>query len=220
MRGTFAIKLASRLAALVLLVWLAHWLIGWTMVETEALKADKMPMIGILLLLLLLAYAVLIALPFVPGVELGITLLMIEGAWIAPFIWLATLLGLTMAFLAGCALPYAALRRGLADLRLMRASEMIGDLQPLDREARLKFLRDKLPGWMSPLTDGHRYFLLAILINMPGNVVLGGGGGILLLSGFSRLFAAGATVLTIAVAVAPVPLLVYAFGNGWFLPGF
>jgi hypothetical protein len=219
MRGTHIVRLVSRLAALVLLVWLAHWLIGWTMAETEALKAEKMPMISVLLLLLL-AYAVLIALPFVPGVELGITLLMVEGAWIAPFIWLATLLGLTMAFMAGCLLPYAILRRGLADLRLMRASEMIGDLQPLGREARLKFLRDKLPGWMSPLTDRHRYLLLAILINMPGNAVLGGGGGILLLSGFSRLFATGATVLTIAVAVAPVPLLVYAFGNGWFLPGF
>ncbi|MDH5452067.1 MAG: hypothetical protein OEX14_01835 [Paracoccaceae bacterium] len=219
MRGTFFIRIVSRLAALAVLVWLAHWLIEWTMQETVALKDDKMPMVGVMVLLLL-AYAVLIALPFVPGVELGITLLMIEGAWIAPLIWLSTLLGLTIAFMAGCALPYSRLQRALADMRLVRASELIADLQPLTREARLSFLRDRLPGWMSPLVSGHRYLLLAILINMPGNAILGGGGGILLLSGFSRLFSVGKTILTIAVAVAPVPLLVYALGGRLPLPGF
>ena len=34
----------------------------------------------------------------------------------------------------------------------------------------------------------HRYLLFALLINMPGNSVLGGGGGIALVSGFARLY--------------------------------
>jgi hypothetical protein len=35
---------------------------------------------------LLLAYSVLIAAPFVPGIELGLTLMAMEGPWIAPWI--------------------------------------------------------------------------------------------------------------------------------------
>ena len=67
------------------------------------------------LVALLLAYALLIAIPFVPGVELGLTLMMVEGAIIAPFIWAATLLGLVLAFAAGAFLPYPVLRRTLED---------------------------------------------------------------------------------------------------------
>ena len=217
--ATRAGRIALRLALLVLVVWLAHRLIGWTMSESAALKAGLAPALGVLLLLLL-AYAVLIALPFVPGVELGITLMMVEGAWIAPFIWAATLLGLTLAFVAGAALPYPALRRTLDDLRLRRAAQLVGTLEPLSREARLDFLRQRLPSWLSPLARNHRYVLLALLINLPGNSVLGGGGGILLLAGCSRLFSPVATLMTVALAVAPVPVIVYALGESLPLPGF
>ena len=56
---------------------------------------------GLPLAALLLAYALLIAIPFVPGVELGLTLMMVEGAVVAPFIWAATLMGLGLAFAGG-----------------------------------------------------------------------------------------------------------------------
>ncbi|MGB3315212.1 MAG: hypothetical protein WBB85_12430, partial [Albidovulum sp.] len=64
------------------------------------------------------------------------------------------------------------------------------------------------------------YVLLALLINLPGNSLLGGGGGILLLAGMSRLFSPLATLATVAIAVAPVPILVYLMGEGHPLPGF
>ncbi len=214
-------RLLIRLAALALVVWLAHLLIGWTMDETSALKSDgsAMPALA-LLVLLLVAYALLIALPFVPGAELGITLMMVEGAAIAPFIWAATLTGLALAYAAGSLLPYPALRKFLSDLRLARAAGLVDTLQPLDRAARLEFLRSRLPRWLSPLAGGQRYILLALLINLPGNTVLGGGGGILLVAGVSRLFSPLATVLTIAIAVAPVPILVFWLGEDLPLPGF
>lgn len=189
------------------------------MAEGAALKANPMAGIGVLAALLL-AYALLIAIPFVPGVELGLTLLMVEGAVIAPLIWAATLIGLVLAFAAGAVLPYPVLRRTLEDLRLTRAASLVAALEPLDREDRLSLLRDRLPRWLSPLARSHRYLLLALLINLPGNSVLGGGGGILLLAGMSRLFSPLTTFATVAVAVAPVPVLVYLVGETLPLPGF
>jgi hypothetical protein len=212
-------RILLRLVVLAVLVWLAHWLIGWTMAERAALKANPMPAIWFLAALLL-AYALLIAIPFVPGVELGLTLMMVEGAVIAPFIWAATLLGLVLAFAAGALLPYPVLRRTLEDLRLRRAAGLVATLEPLDRDERLAALRDRLPRWLSPLVRSQRYVLLAILINLPGNSVLGGGGGILLLAGMSRLFSPLATLATVAIAVAPVPILVYLMDETLPLPGF
>jgi hypothetical protein len=54
----------------------------------------------------------------------------------------------------------------------------------------------------------YRYFTLAIALNTPGNILLGDGGGIALLAGFSRLFSVPAFALTIMVAVSPVPLVI------------
>ena len=61
----------------------------------------------------------------------------------------------------------------------------------------------------------HRHLMLALLVNLPGNAVIGGGGGILMLSGLSGLFTLPRLLLTLALAVAPVPLVVWAFDLGW-----
>jgi len=50
------------------------------------------------------------------------------------------------------------------------------------------------------------------LINVPGNAFIGGGGGILFLAGFSTMFRPAAMALTIALAVTPVPLVIWALG--------
>ena len=68
------------------------------------------------------------------------------------------------------------------------------------------------------MSGAGRYPLLAALINVPGNAVVGGGGGIALTAGFSRLFRPGWTALTVALAVAPVPLIVWLTGTTDLLP--
>ena len=55
----------------------------------------------------------------------------------------------------------------------------------------------------------HRYVVLAVLLNLPGNVVLGGGGGLAMMAGLSRLFHPLPFVLTVLLAVLPVPLAFY-----------
>ena len=57
-----------------------------------------------------------------------------------------------------------------------------------------------------------RFLIFAVLFNLPGNVAIGGGGGVALLAGMSKVFSLPAYLLTVALAVAPVPLLVYVAG--------
>ncbi len=55
----------------------------------------------------------------------------------------------------------------------------------------------------------YRYLTIAVLINMPGNYLLGGGGGISIVCGTSRRISWKGFLLTIALAVSPVPILAY-----------
>jgi hypothetical protein len=199
-----------RLALVLLAAWLLHLALGWVMTETETLAEGASLRAG-MLMLLLGALALLIAVPFVPGVELGLSLLLVEGGWIAPLVYLATVAGLMVSFLAGQLLPYATLHRTLADIGLRRLCRLIEALQPLGRAERLALLGSRLPARIAPWLLRHRYVAVAALVNMPGNSVLGGGGGILLLCGLSRLFSAPATAATLLLAVAPVPLLAWIY---------
>lgn len=160
----------------------------------------------------LVIYAVLIAIPFVPGVEIGLSVLAAGGADIAPLVWLATACGLSLAFAVGCTVPIAWLRRVLTDLHLIRAAHLVARFEALPPKGRVAFLHEILPskycGWIMK----YRYVNLAILINIPGNSVIGGGGGIAFVSGLSGTFRAPLALLTIAVATAPVPLAIWLFG--------
>jgi len=169
-----------------------------------------------LLALVLLIYAVLIAIPFVPGVEIGLSVLAAGGAEIAPLVWLATASGLMLAYMVGCTLPLAWLHRVLLDLRLTGAAEIVARFEALPPKGRVACVQTLLPrkycGWIVK----YRYVNLAVLINIPGNSVIGGGGGIALISGLSGMFRVPLTMLTIALATAPVPLAIWLFG--WTLP--
>ncbi|MBT8409573.1 MAG: hypothetical protein KJN93_08105, partial [Alphaproteobacteria bacterium] len=154
----------------------------------------------------------LIAVPFVPGVEIGISLMMIEGPGVAPYVYLATVIGLAVAYLCGRYLPYDWLHQVFADLRMWRVCDLLTEIKPLSRERRLTLMRRRLPRWASKIAVDGRYLGLALLFNLPGNSVIGGGGGIAMVAGLSRLFTLRGAVLTIALAVAPVPLAVWYFG--------
>ncbi|HXV11709.1 MAG TPA: hypothetical protein VD839_12995, partial [Burkholderiales bacterium] len=62
-------------------------------------------------------------------------------------------------------------------------------------------------GSMSVLLN-HRYLLLALLLNLPGNVLIGGGGGIAMMAGMSRLYSFPSYLALISVAILPGPVLV------------
>ena len=64
------------------------------------------------LAVLLFGYAILLAMPFVPGVTLGFAIMMVFGPQTAPVVWLASVCGLTFAFSLGRIAP----RRWVAPL--------------------------------------------------------------------------------------------------------
>lgn len=165
-----------------------------------------------LLLVALIVYALLIAIPFVPGVEIGLSVLAAGGPATAPLVWLATAAGLTLAYAAGCLVPLSWLRRMLTDLHLVRAAHLVARFEALTPEGRVRLVHSLLPekycGWIVRF----RYLNLAVLINIPGNSVIGGGGGIAFVSGLSGTFRMPLAVLTIALATAPVPLAIWIFG--------
>ncbi len=202
-------RFVLRLILLLMLAYGVHQLISWFSART----ADIHPGVQVgMLVVLLLVYALLIAIPFVPGIEIGLMLLAVNGAWIAPWIYIATVTGLLFAYAAGEWVPYARLHRILADLHMRRACALLQRIHPLSREERVDALCDNAPKMLRPFISRYHYLFVAAVINLPGNAVIGGGGGILFLIGLSRLFRPAAVALTLALAVMPVPLAVWVFG--------
>ncbi len=158
-------------------------------------------------------YALLLAVPFVPGAEIGLALMAMLGPAIAYLVYLCTIAGLMLAFLVGRLIPLRVLIHLAQDCKLERTANLLHEIAPLDKEARLALLVDKAPKRFLPFLLRHRYLALAAAVNIPGNYLIGGGGGISLMAGISRLFSIPAFLLTIALAVAPVPLAVLIFGT-------
>lgn len=208
---------AARTLARLLLVAAAVW-VALRMLDWVNTASDVMPGPGYfaILGLALVVYAVLLAIPFVPGIEAGIMILAMQGPSAAAPVYLATLAGLWLAYLAGRHLPMRWLAGTLADLGLGRAAALVGQLAPMRGPERLALLSDRLPGRWGPAALRWRFVILALVLNLPGNGVIGGGGGIMLAAGLTRLFRPAPTLATIALAVAPVPLLVWAFDLSLF----
>ena len=163
-------------------------------------------------------YAVLLAIPFVPGVEIGLGLMAMLGPPIAILVYLCTVLGLALSFIVGRLIPLSVLIHLARDIKLDRTSSLLKQIEPLGKQERLSLLVSKAPKRFVPLLLRFRYLALAAALNIPGNYVVGGGGGIALMAGVSRLYSIPGFLFTIALSVAPVPLAVLFFGTD-FLAG-
>lgn len=208
-------RILFRIAVILALAYGAHLLMDWVLTRLMDLPHGMQSvMLTSVLLLVLVAYALLIAIPYVPGVEIGLSLLLLQGPPIAPLVYLASVAGLMIAYFAGRLLPPEWIGRTLLDLRLVRAAALIDQIGALPPQDRLSLLSDRLPRRIGPQLVRWRYLMLAVLINLPGTMVIGGGGGICMIAGLSRLFAPAATVFTFFMAVLPVPFGIWFFGIG------
>ncbi len=158
-------------------------------------------------------YALLLAIPFVPGAEIGIGLLVMLGPPIALLVYLCTVVGLSLSFTLGHLIPLSVLARIAKDIKLDRTSKLLKSIEPLSKRQRLSYLADKAPKRFLPLLLRYRYLALAVALNIPGNYLIGGGGGIALFAGVSRLYSVPGFLITILLSVAPVPIAVMFFGT-------
>lgn len=153
-----------------------------------------------------LVFIVASALPFVPGAEIGFALIMILGAKVAWLVYVSMVFALMIAFAFGRLVPARSASRAFAFFGLERARRLADELAPLTTQERLDMLISIAPDRIVPALLRNRYLTLALLLNIPGNSVLGGGGGIAFAAGITGLFSLPLFFLTLLIAVAPVPL--------------
>ena len=182
-----------------------HWVLSWIAAALD-LTPDRAGLLTDARVFgaVLLIYVVVLALPFVPGTELGVFLLAAFGAKAALPVYGATVAALTLSFLIGRAIPLPRLVAGLRASGLERAAALLETGDPLAVAGAQPDLRQTLLARVLR----YRCVVLGLLFNTPGNSLIGGGGGIALAVGASRLLSAPLFILTVLVAVAPVPLAV------------
>lgn len=208
-RGTFkALLLATVYICLVVLgITIGHWMTGHLEIDIHH-SPETDAWWHRVVLITFFTYVVLMTLPFVPGVEVGLALLVIFGGEMALLVYLGTVFALICSFVMGRVVPERAVLWTLAFLHLRRAHEFVSRLQSLPAQERLRFLLEASPARSLTWLLRFRLVAIAILLNLPGNALIGGGGGIGMAAGMSRLFSFPSYLLTVCIATAPVPLLV------------
>jgi hypothetical protein len=153
-----------------------------------------------------IAYLLLLALPFIPGVELGLLIMLIFGRDGVIAAYLATIGGLCLAYTAATLLPNQMTSRWMSRLGLSGAAGNPG--AAINNIVANTNGTGRAAGRFASFLLDHRYLTLAACLNLPGNSALGGGGGIAFLCGLSGQFRWRLFILTVVLATAPIPFLV------------
>lgn len=202
-RYRLAAKIAIFLAALLFMNYAMGWLANLVAFQVWPRHVHAA---SFLLLGTVVSYVLLLAIPFLPGIEVGLMLMAMLGRKGILLVYLCTVLALSLSFLFGRLLPPRYIARVLGWFHLRRAREMVHALAPLDPEERLRFLAKNAPLRIVPFLVRHRYLIIGVLFNVPGNALIGGGGGIGLIAGMSRLFPFPKYLLLICLAITPGPI--------------
>lgn len=158
--------------------------------------------------LALVGYVFLTAIPFVPGIEVGLGLIIAFGPPIVPVVYVATVLALTLSYSIGRLVPDRWIAAAFGRMGFVRAQRMVNELASMSSESRVDLIIGRAPKRWIPLLLRYRFLALAILINLPGSALIGGGGGICMVVGLSRLVSFPQFVLTVVVAVSPLPIAI------------
>lgn len=159
-------------------------------------------------------YVLAAALPFVPAAEIGLGLILVLGSKIAGLVYAGMIFALTLSYVVGRLVPLTVIAGAFGYLGLHRARDLVLRSGPLTPEERLALFSASAPTRFIPFLLRHRYIALAVAINLPGNTLLGGGGGLALSAGMSGLFPAARYFVTIALAVSPLPVAILLTGQG------
>lgn len=167
------------------------------------------PMIHKTIMTVMVIFIFASAIPFVPGAEIGFGFIMLFGGKISILVYAGMVTALALAFLIGRLVALSLIARVFKKLGFRRAYEFMMKLDPLSPADRLSLLVGPSSSKFTPFLLRHRYIFLVIVLNLPGNSLIGGGGGIAFIAGISRMFSYKGYFLSIAIAVLPVPLFFY-----------
>ena len=205
--------LIIKIILFICLILLGNYLSQWVIVGLDfEITPVNEPMIHRIIITSMITYTILMAIPFVPGAEIGLGVMMILGPKIVPLVYLCTLISLFLSFMVGRLISIKSIIKLLHNLHLRKASLLVTELEGLDSQQRFDLLLERSPKKYVPFLLKHRYLALLLVINTPGNIVVGGGGGIAMSAGMSRIFKPSLFLLTIIIAVSPIPLFLLFFG--------
>ena len=193
---------------IILAIWMDYWFRGEVSIANRFIKVVGNQWGTSALIYGGIFYAFLLSLPFVPGVEIGILLMCVFGEEGIFPVYLATVVGLNLAFLTGRSLPlkwfkFFKAKVGFTNNTNCHLNDIDGIMKSMPLSQR--FSRYRFFSFLAK----YRYPAIGILLNMPGNYLVGGGGGISIACGISRNISWKWFLITVAVAVSPVPLLVW-----------
>jgi hypothetical protein len=184
--GASAWRMAAVGLAVIALGAAGHWAFE---LHRLPVLPEEVPLFDTVIALALLAYVLAMALPFVPGIELGLALMMMLGDEGVLLVYAATQAALLISFLLGRWVPAHRVGTAFRWLGMERAAALVR----------------RAPGRRG--APAGRYGLgLALLLNLPGNAVIGGAGGIGMMAGMSRAIPLVRYLLIVAAATSPVPL--------------
>lgn len=198
-----------RLGLLVAVVLALNGAGGWLAQQVDLLLSADPALVRALVLGAAALYVLLMAVPFMPGIEVGLALMLALGGKAAPLVYFCTVLALALGFAVGRFVPPRVVRGVFAWLHLPRPAALVDRLDGLPPQERFTVLQAATCSRLAPLLMRHRHLAVMALLNLPGNSLIGGGGGIALLAGMSGMFSFPRFIALTALAVAPVPLLVF-----------
>lgn len=216
MSKLFARFWATRRAILFYVVLLAAgWAMGEYVLDITIPEIPQMnePVIQKMVIGAVIVFVLSAAIPFVPGAEVGFALLLIFGAQAALIVYAGMVGALLLSFGVARLVPLQVMSDLAHWLRLQRAASLVDEIAQTPLSQRADTILRRLEGQFGKKVLQNRYVLLAVLLNMPGNSLLGGGGGLAFLAGISGLYRPWAFLVTVLIAVAPFPLLFVLMGR-------
>jgi len=143
-----------------------------------------------------------------PAIELGVVLLAMLDIQGVILLYAITVIALSISYTIGRLIPVQVLKRLFQYLHFHKASDLLSPGGERDEKEQINLFLEHAPKRFIPFLLRHRYWVFGVVINTPGNIILGGAGGIAMMSGVSRLFNFKTFVLTVLVAVSPLPVFV------------
>ena len=204
-----------RAIALYAVLIAAGWIAGRALLDITIPEMRPMnePLIHRLVMGSMILFVVAAAIPFVPGAEIGFALLLMFGGKASPIVYAGMVGALILSFSVARFVPLSVLSRLACWLRLKRTADFVDALAKTPQQERARLVSGKLDSRLGHLMVKNRYVVLALLLNLPGNSVLGGGGGLAFLAGVSGIYRFWAFLITVLIAVAPFPLIFLVLGE-------
>ncbi len=157
---------------------------------------------------LVLIYAICMILPFMPAIELGLILLAMLDIQGILMLYLVTVFSLSISYTIGSLVPGQVLKRLFQFLHFYKAADLLCARGECNEKQQINRFLEHAPKRLIPFLLHHRYCVFGVAVNTPGNMLLGGAGGIALMSGVSRLFNIRTFVLAVMISVLPLPVIV------------